>query len=206
MRRASVMWMVCVCAVLGGCNRIMGQADWARETNFEFSELPRSRASQIQQVFLNHSLSSEIMEDASVTTFRVRGIVGTRQLAYVLHDIDQTLLAMAESSPLERATLRFGSLAAQGRIYSTIEVRVSQNARAFIADRSADSPWREVPVAEGRFKGPVNTSLMVAEQRGWVYYAAYREGGLTYGRVNVLTGQTESRVDLPPGFPAPVAR
>lgn len=206
MRRMLGLGLVYLLVFAGGCNRIMGQADWARETHFEFSELPRSRASSIQQVFLSHSLSSEIIEGASVTTFRVRGIAGTRQLAYVLHDIDQALLAMAESSPLERATLRFGSLAAEGRIYSTIEVRVSQNARAFIADRSRDDPWREVPVAEGRFKGPVNTSLMVAEQRGWVYYAAYRDGGLTYGRVNVLTGETESRVELPVAFPPPVAR
>ncbi len=197
---------LCVCSFLGGCNRILGQADWARQTNFEFSELPRSRASVVQRVFIEHGIVSEIVENSTMTTFRVRGIEGTRELADVLRDIEESLKAIGESSPLEIATLRFGSLAAEGRIYSTIEIRVSPGARAYVADRAPQAPWREVPVAEGRFKGPVNTAMMVKEQDGWVYYAAYREGGRTYGRVNVLTGETENRIELPVGFPVPIQR
>ena len=57
--------------------------------------------------------------------------------------------------------------------------------------------WREVPVRNGIWTGPVSTDGVVAKQGGWVYILGVRERDRRYQRINVLTKQLEKDVEAP---------
>jgi hypothetical protein len=182
--------------VLSGCQ----QRRWGAVTRFEFSDLSQDEARQMLVVFQQAGINAAVDPRAEVTTIEAKNIRTTAEVSKLIGAIREKSTAMNKSQPLTEATLRFGRLQISGTVYTSISIAVSPNARAFVADRQKDDPWREVRVADGRFDGVVSTEFTVADQGGWVYIAAVREGAARYSRVNVLTGRVEAGVPLPEGL------
>lgn len=194
-RTLIVIALLAGAALLGGCQ----QRRWGAQTRFEFSDLTRDEARQMLTVFQQAGLNAAIDPSSEVTTIEVKNIRTTAEVSKLIGAIREQSAKMNKSQPLTEATLRFGRLQISGTVYTSISIAVSPNARAFVADRQKDDPWREVRVADGRFDGVVSTEFTVADQGGWVYIAAVREGAARYSRVNVLTGRVEAGVPLPDG-------
>ena len=183
-------------AALTGCS----QNRWGAVTRFEFSDMTIDEAREMMVVFREAGLNAEIDQTAEITTIEAKNIRTTKEVSKLIRAIRAKSREMNKSQPLTEATLRFGRLQIVGKVYTSITIAVSPNARAFVADRQPQDPWREVTVNDGEFDGVVNTQFTVAEQGGWVYIAAFREGAARYSRVNVLTGRVESGVPLPEGL------
>lgn len=183
-------------SVLTGCQ----QRRWGALTRFEFSDMTQNEARQMLVVFQEAGLNASVDPSAEVTTIEAKNIRTTAELSKLIGSIRDKSKDMNKSQPLTEATLRFGRLQISGTVYTSISIAVSPNARAFVADRQKEDPWREVRVEGGRFDGVVNTEFTVADQGGWVYIAAFREGAARYSRVNVLTGKVEPGVPLPEGL------
>jgi hypothetical protein len=182
--------------VLAGCQ----QRRWGALTRFEFSDMTKDEARQMLVVFQEADLNAAIDPAAEITTIEAKNIRTTAEVSKLIGAIRDKSREMNKSQPLTEATLRFGRLQISGTVYTSISIAVSPNARAFVADRQKEDPWREVRVEGGRFDGVVNTEFTVADQGGWVYIAAFREGAARYSRVNVLTGKVEAGVALPAGL------
>lgn len=135
---------------------------------------------------------------AKVVTFDVSGIENTRHLTQILAAIDNYGYENHVSVPLETAVLTFGQLQLDGSLTTTVSVRVSADAKAYVADGADEKrAWREVPVRNGVWTGPVSTDGVVAKQGGWVYILGVRERDRRYQRINVLTKQLEKDVAKP---------
>lgn len=180
-------------SVLTGCQ----QRRWGALTRFEFSDMTQDEARQMLTVFQQAGLNASIDPSAEVTTIEAKNIRTTAEVSKLIGAIRDKSREMNKSQPLTEATLRFGRLQISGTVYTSISIAVSPNARAFVADRQKEDPWREVRVEGGKFDGVVSTEFTVADQGGWVYIAAFREGAARYSRVNVLTGKVEAGVPLP---------
>ncbi|XHC25778.1 MAG: hypothetical protein ACFHWZ_02610 [Phycisphaerales bacterium] len=189
-------------ALLIGATTLMGcqQRRWGALTRFEFSDLSVDEGRQMLTVFNEAGLNAALDPSAEVTTIEAKNIRTTKEVSKLIGAIREKSKQMNKSQPLTEATLRFGRLQISGTVYTSISIAVSPNARAFVADRQKQDPWREVKVEGGRFEGVVNTEFTVADQGGWVYIAAFREGAARYSRVNVLTGKVEAGVPLPAGL------
>ncbi|MCR9216477.1 MAG: hypothetical protein NXI14_04665 [bacterium] len=189
-------------ALLIGATALMGcqQRRWGALTRFEFSDLSVDEGRQMLTVFNEAGLNAALDPSAEVTTIEAKNIRTTKEVSKLIGAIREKSKQMNKSQPLTEATLRFGRLQISGTVYTSISIAVSPNARAFVADRQKQDPWREVKVEGGRFEGVVNTEFTVADQGGWVYIAAFREGAARYSRVNVLTGKVEAGVPLPAGL------
>lgn len=191
-----VLTLLIGASVLTGCQ----QRRWGALTRFEFSDMTQDEARQMMVVFSEAGLNAAIDPSAEITTIEAKNIRTTAEVSKLIGAIREKSAAMNKSQPLTEATLRFGRLQISGTVYTSISIAVSPNARAFVADRQKEDPWREVKVEGGRFDGVVNTEFTVADQGGWVYIAAFREGAARYSRVNVLTGKVEGGVPLPEGL------
>lgn len=183
-------------AALAGCQ----QRRWGALTRFEFSDMNREEAKQMLSVFNEAGINAAIDPSVEIATIEAKNIRTTAEVSKLIGAIREKSKEMNKSQPLTEATLRFGRLQISGTVYTSITIAVSPNARAFVADRQKDDPWREVKVEGGKFDGVVNTEFTVADQGGWVYIAAFREGAARYSRVNVLTGKVEAGVPLPAGL------
>ncbi len=195
-RIAMALVLLIGASALAGCQ----QRRWGALTRFEFSDMTRDEARQMLVVFQEAGLNAAVDPRAEVTTIEAKNIRTTAELSKLIGAIRDKSKEMNKSQPLTEATLRFGRLQISGTVYTSISIAVSPNARAFVADRQKEDPWREVRVEGGRFDGVVNTEFTVADQGGWVYIAAFREGAARYSRVNVLTGRVEAGVPLPEGL------
>ncbi len=192
---AAVVALVLCHSTLTGCSRSIG---WARnETRFEFGALPQTKAGEMKSLLTAQGVRVREVQ-AKVVTFDVTGIESTRHLSQILDAIETYGYDNRVSVPLETAVLTFGQLQLDGSLTTTVTVRVSSDAKAYVADGSDEKrAWREVPVRNGIWTGPVSTDGVVAKQGGWVYILGVRERDRRYQRINVLTKQLEKDVDAP---------
>jgi len=193
---SAVVALVISALALSGCSRSVG---WARnETRFEFGALPQAKAGEMKNLLYAQGVRVKEVP-AKVVTFDVSGIESTRHLSQILDAIDTYGYENRVSVPLETAVLTFGQLQLDGSLTTTVTVRVSADAKAYVADGTDEKrAWREVPVRNGVWTGPVSTDGVVAKQGGWVYILGVRERDRRYQRINVLTKQLEKDVDAPP--------
>lgn len=196
LRTLAGITLLSVLMILPACQ----QRRWGALTRFEFSDMTVEEGRQMLTVFNEAGLNAAIDPSAEITTIEAKNIRTTAEVSKLIGAIREKSREMNKSQPLTEATLRFGRLQISGTVYTSISIAVSPNARAFVADRQKEDPWREVKVEGGRFDGVVNTEFTVADQGGWVYIAAFREGAARYSRVNVLTGKVEAGVPLPEGL------
>lgn len=196
----AVAALVISAPVLTGCSR---SVPWANnETRFEFGGLPSKKAPALKARL--QSMGYRVRDaGGDVVTFDVTGIENTRQLGQVLNEVAIFSEEENVSLPLETAVLTFGQLELEGALTTTVTVRVSSRARAFVADGpDKRRAWREVTPRNGVWTGPVSTSGVVAESGGWVYILAVRDRDRRYQRINVLTKKLETDI-AKPDFPDP---
>lgn len=165
---------------------------WDAPTRVQLGALSPAQSTAAERVFERHDVGANRIS-ASPLTYELSGIASTRQLAAVKRDLDAIVARHGGEAPFEYAQLTYGVTGPHGPSRALLEFNVSPGSRAYIADQSARSPWREVtPTPSGRWKGYVHTHAYVAQSDGWVYIASIRDGFTRYARYDAETGERES--------------
>lgn len=198
-RLFSVTRFLSLCALsftLAGCGMTGVYGDWDAPTEFRFASLTENETNDFAQVFERHEVVYTREDTREHIVFRVQQIDSTWHLTRIMHSLRKKARQLNIESDLETVAFEYGGLNTSAVARVTVSITVPRGASACIADGPARDPWRSVNVSRnGTWTGEVNQSGIVAEQDGWVYVAATRDGEFhRYFRVNVITGQ-QQRVD-----------
>ncbi len=180
-------------ALLGACGTTGVYYDWDVPTTFRFASITQHETGEIAGVFEHHGLRFQREDTRDSVVFSVEDIQSTWHLARVMHAIKKKADDLNVEVPLEAVTFEYGGLNTSAMTRTSIEISVPRGASACIADGSDRDPWRPVKTDDnGLWTGEVRTDGTVADNDGWVYVAATRDGEFyRYFRVNVLTKQQQ---------------
>lgn len=203
-RLCGVLLAGCVCAAGasagGGCHYV-APAKWGFTTEYQFVGASAGDRPIIESVFRKHDAVYRRTAEAPLT-YEVTNVATFVRLELIHKDLDRAVRRQRLDLRPDRAVLRYGGIALEGGVGTTVSVEVTPGAVVHIADGTRRRPWRRVTIEEdGTFSGSVDTTGVVADTGGWVYIHA-RVGDLArVWRVNVLSKERSRYYDDLPFAP-----
>jgi hypothetical protein len=205
MRQLSLFILTCVVLTLvPGCH-LFWRSPWPPVTRYTFEGLPSNGAKVVEDVF--DARGVEFTRTGSdPATYDVEGL----RTAWEFRTLQVYLYRAIKKNELEvtitSASVDYFGVTARGGIATTVTIRVSPGAQAFIADGTFDDPWTSVRIdRKGFWRGEVRTDGIVSEVGNWIYGAAVLGDSARYFRINVITKLEEPvrerdlPFDPPPG-------